>query len=618
MNVSGMSRRAALAVAVLALGATPALAAGEMPSLVRDIGLTLFLSGLLAVIFTRIRLPAIAGFIIAGVVAGPLALGWVTDAHNIDTIAQLGFVLLLFMIGMEIDVGKIRSAGRTIVVSGLVQFPATILFGFVATKALALAGVTMLEGNLTALYVGAVIAGSSTLLVVKLFQEAFELDTAPGRIALGLLVFQDLWATIIILLQPRLDSPELGPIVGSFAGIAVLAVLSVAVARFLLPVAFRWVAKVPEVILMGAIGWCFAVIFAGINLDLVATAVTGRELHLAVSSGMGALIAGATLASLPYAAEIVTKVGVVKDFFVTLFFVGLGLGIPAPEGPGVVAIAVVIAILALVARQVIFFPLLYWTGTDQRNAEVSSVRLAQISEFGLVIAFLGIQYGHLTRELASVIVFAFVLTALATTPLYRTAYAVHSRLMPLLEALGFREPPAVAAAGDKDFRLALLGFHRVASSLLHDIVRADPALAAETLVVDFNVALHDRIRETGAHVEYGDLSNPDTLRHAGIDRAAIVVSTVPDDLLRGIDNRRLAETVRRLNPKAIVIANAVNIGDVDAIYAAGADYVYLSRVESARALGDAVGQALNGSLADYRTGRESTEGKPQERREVLP
>ena len=128
---------------------------------------------------------------------------------------------------------------------------------------------SLFQGNLAALYIGVVIAGSSTLLVVKLFQEAFELDTAPGRLALGILVFQDLWSTVVILLQPRLQSPEFLPILESFAGIAVLAGLAIAFSQTVLPTVFRWIAKVPEVVLMAAIGWCFAVVFVGAGLDWV-------------------------------------------------------------------------------------------------------------------------------------------------------------------------------------------------------------------------------------------------------------------------------------------------------------------------------------------------------------
>ena len=530
------------------IAASPAYASGEeMPALVHDIGIGLFLSGALAIIFSRLRLPAIAGYIVAGVIAGPLALGLVTDGANIDTIAQLGFVLLLFVIGLEMDVGKIIKSGRTIILTGILSYPLIVTFGFLVAHLLMLIGFAGVIGhNLGALYIGMVIACSSTLLVVKLFQEAFELDTVPGRVALGLLVFEDLWAIIVIILQPSLHEPHVLPILASFLGIGLLAAFAFACARTLIPIAFRWIAKVPEIILVGAISWCFAIVFLGASLDPLTKMAFGVEMHLNVGSGMGALIAGATIASLPYATEIITKVGVVKDFFVTLFFVGLGLGIPAPSGPAVLLLAVGIAIAAIAARQLILFPLLYFSGLDQRNAEVTAVRVAQISEFSLVIAFLGTDLGHLSRDLASSIIFGFVLTALTTTPLYKSAYRIHALLAPTLRALGFKDPPAAAAEEEAEYRLAILGFHRVASSLLYDIARDDPELAAKTLVVDFNVALHDRIREVGAHVKYGDLANAETLHHAGVDRAEVIVLTVPDDLLRGIDNRKLVETTRRL------------------------------------------------------------------------
>jgi len=604
---------------VLLATATPALAAGEgLPPLVQDIGIALFLSGFLAILFARIKFPAIAGFIVAGIIAGPLGFRLVTDPANIDTISQLGFVLLLFMIGLELNFTKLLKSGRTLLTTGLLQFPLIVAFGIVTSYLLGLIGFSALfPSHLSYVYFGMVIAFSSTLLVVKLFQEAFELDTVPGRIALGLLVIEDIWAIVVILLQPNLESPQILPIVGSFLGIAVLVVLAVVISRTLVPMIFRWIARSPEIILVGAISWCFAVVFLGASFDTITEFVFGRNFHVSVGPGMSALIAGATIASLPYATEIVTKVGVVRDFFITLFFIGLGLAIPALSGWSVPLLALALALAAFAVRQVIVFPLLYLTGLDQRNAEVTAIRLAQMSEFSLVIAFLGVQEGHLTRDLSSAIVFAFVITALATTPLYHAAYRIHAAVAPVLRALGFKDPPASVEEEKREYRLALLGFHRVASSLLYEIAREDPALAKDTLVIDFNVSLHDEIRTLGAHVEYGDLSNPDTLHHAGVDRARVIISTIPDDLMRGIDNRRLVENVRRLNPSALIIANAITFADCRAVYEAGADYVYLSRLEAARGLNEALGHALNGTLSDYRAARESEDGQPDSRIEVL-
>jgi Kef-type K+ transport system membrane component KefB len=497
--------------------------------------------------------------------------------------------------------------------------PVIALLGFAAAKLLALVGFASIIGDqLGALYIGLAIAVSSTLLVIKLFQEQFELDTVPGRLALGILVMEDLWAIIMILLQPSLQDPQLLPIVESLIGIGRAGLLAIMLSRTLIPQAFRWIAKVPEIILVGAIAWCFGVVFLGGSLDTLTETLFGMNFHLNVGPGMGALIAGASIASLPYSTEIITKVNVVKDFFLTLFFVSLGLSIPAPSGPEVFMLAAAIAFVAIIARQLVLFPLLYWTGTDQRNAEVTSIRMAQISEFSLVVTFLGITLGHLSPDLATAIIIAFVLTALTTAPLYHNAYAIHARLAPLLRRCGFKDPPEADADANEQWQLAILGFHRIASSLLYNIARDNPALARETLVVDFAVTLHDGIRESGAHVEYGDLSNPDALHHAGIDRARVVVSTIPDDLMRGTDNARLVAAVRKINPGALIIANAVNLADVQEIYAAGADYVFLSRLDSADALGDAIGMALKGSLGEYRSNREKAHGAPGTRVEVLP
>ena len=594
-------------------------AGGELPPLVRDIGVAFLLSGLLSIFFVRIRVPAIAGYILGGILAGPLVLGLVTDPVNIETIAELGFVLLLFVLGLEINVTKIIGSGRTIILTGLLSVPLIALLGYAAAGLLALAGFGgIIGGNLGLLYVGLAISVSSTLLVIKLFQETFELDTVPGRLALGILVVEDLWAIVIILLQPSLLDPHPIAILASFVGIGLLAGIALLISRTLIPIAFRWIAKVPEVVLVGAVAWCFAVVFIGSSFDWVTESVLGINFHLNVGSGMGALIAGVTIASLPYSNEIITKVNVVKDFFVTLFFVSLGMSIPLPSGPGVLLLTLAIAGIAIAARQLILFPLLYWNGADQRNAQVAAIRMAQISEFSLVVTFLGVTLGHLSPDLATAIILAFVLTALTTTPLFKSAYRIHQWISPILQRVGFKEPPGAESHELDEWKLAILGFHRIASSLLYDIVRDEPELAKQTLVIDFAVTLHEKIRQTGAHVGYGDLSNPDTLHHAGLDRARVILSTVPDDLLRGVTNAQLVANVRKINPSAVIIASALTLADVKPIYAAGADYVFLPRIDSAEALTDAITNALNGSIAEYRTTRELAHGGFVGRSEVLP
>jgi Kef-type K+ transport system membrane component KefB len=592
---------------------------GALSSLVQDIGVCVVLAGVLAIIFTRLKIPEIAAFLIAGVVVGPVGTGLVTDPANIETISELGLILLLYLIGLEIDIRKLFASGRILVVSGLLQYPLSILFGVAATWLLLQTGVggELLQGGYTPLYIGFVVAASSTLLVVKLFQESFQLDTEAGRIALGLLIFQDFWAIAVLAIQPSFNAPEIGPILLSLAGIGLLTAIATVIARFIIPVGFKWVARRPEVVFAGAVSWCFLVVLIGVNLDFFGEWLFGINLHLNVGPEMGALIAGATIASLPYSTEIMAKVSVVKDFFVTLFFVGLGMSIPLPDGTAVLVVALLLAVIAILARYLVFLPLLYVTGLDRRNAVVVSTRLSQVSEFSLVIGFIGVNLGHISAGLNSAIIFAFVITALATPALFHHAHAVHDSLAGLLARLGFREPPSRQAGGNESYSLALLGFHRVASSLLHEIGRNRPELLAGTLVVDFNVNLHPRIAALGPTVRYGDLCSPETLLHAGVDKAKVVACTIPDDVLKGTTNRKIVEAVRQINPGAVIIANAIELDDAGRLYAAGADYVFLQRIETARAVEVAIAKALAGDINTHRETMAAAYGVPGPRDEVM-
>jgi len=591
-----------------------------LPPLVRDIGYSLLLAGVLAVVFTRFRIPSIAAFLAAGILAGPLGMKLVTDPANIDTIAQLGFVLLLFVIGLEIDLRQILGSGRTVLIGGLLQYPLTILFGVGVAYLLLWLGIgagLLGETPFVPLYIGILIAGSSTLLVVQLFAVSFSLDTVAGRTCLSLLIFQDIWAIIIIALQPSFADPAIGPVVASLGGIVLLAAIAAFTAHFVTRPAFGWIAKAPELILVAALAWCFIVLMVGMSLDLPFQLVAGVNPHISVGAGMGALIAGASLASSPFSTEMVSKVGVVRDFFIVLFFVGLGMTIPSVESPDILVIAAVLAVAALAARFLIFFPLLYHSGLDRRNAMVSSVRLAQISEFALIVVFLGVQEGHFGSDLSSAVILAFIMTALATPFLFKKAHAIHEGLANTLGRCGFRAP----ASGDDQFEdgasLVLLGFHRFASSLLHDLSLMHPRLASKTLVVDFNVSLHDAIRNEGARVLYGNLANTETLHHAALDRAKVIVLTIPDEMLVGTNNQKLVHAVREISPDAAIIACATRLDEIETLYEAGADYVYVTRLEASKSLSTAIGFALNGQIRHYREDEEARIFPPHLRDEVF-
>ena len=615
-TTTGKSRLLWISIFILPFCVLPGVAfaaGGPLAPLVHDIGLSLLLAGLLAVLFYRLKIPSIAAFLTAGFIAGPGGAYLVADLDSIAVIAEFGLILLLFVIGLELDFRKIISSGRIIIVTGLLQFPLSVLAGFGLAKLLFLLGATSLGSGFAPLYLGIVIAASSTLLVVKLFQESFQLDTTSGRVSLGLLVFQDIWAVVVIAIQPNFSNPEIGPIISALAGIAILATLVVGVARYVLPVLFRWISSSPELLLVGGVGWCFGIVFLGGNLDVAAEALFGFSPHISVGSGMSALIAGACIANLPYSGELLGKVGIVKDFFVVLFFVGLGMNIPVPQGAEVLLLALLFAIAAIAIRYLVFFPLLYWNGLDRRNAIVSSTRLGQISEFSLIIAYTGVGLGHIDAQFNSATIFAFVITALITPLLFRNSDRIYDYLAPVLGRLFFPERQVDTDTAPENYSLAILGFHRVASSLLLELKRHRPGILEHALVVDFNLHLHKAIAREGPTVHYGDLSNLEALQHAGVGRARVVLISVQDDVLKGTSNRQLVQEVRSLNPGAVIIANAIELAESERLYEAGADYVYMSRVDSAQQLLGPLTAAFEGYLKDFRRIRETRDSKWHQR-----
>ncbi len=591
--------------ATLAVGA-----AGAISPLVRDLGLCLVAAGLLSAVFARLRIPAIAALLGAGVVLGPAGLEAVADRASVDTIASLGLTLLLFVIGLEVSPGALFSSGRTLVITGLLQVPLT----------LALAGAVFLAGgagSYGALYLGVACAFSSTLLVVPYLHARRQLDTTAGRLAVGLLIFQDVWAIVFLALQPSFAHPSLAPIALTFIGTAVVGVVATVVARVVLARAFAWIARAPDLVVSLALAWCFGVGLFGAHLGDVARAL-GVHAEIDVSLEMGALIAGATIATSPFAFEVVARVVHLRDFFVTLFFVGLGMSIPVPDGGGVLLLAIAVAAVAVATRFVVFLPLLYGTGLDRRNAVNVSAKLAQVSEFCLVIAYLGAKLGHVGGPLVSAIIFAFVLTALVTPVLFAVSDRLYLRLRGLLDRVGIRsrgvQPEAESAT---PARLVLLGFHRVASALLAELERAAPDLLAQTLIVDLNQPIHEQLRRRGVQVLYGDVGQIDVLRHAGVDRAEVIVATVSDELLRGATNVNLVRSLKALAPGAEIIACATRASQAAELQAAGAAHVYRPASEVAFGLAPAIYAALDGNLPGFVDAASEAHGAFDERNEVI-
>lgn len=565
-----------ISIALLLLPAV--LLAGDQgdshSSVISSVGIAILAATVMAYISHLIKQPLLLAYLAAGIVIGPgIGLGLIQNIQDIETISHFGLILLLFLIGLEIDIKKLKDSGASLIISGLSQFPISLLIGI---GFFLLMGYALDKGTYDLLYLAACCSLSSTAIVVKLLYGKFELDTLAGRITLGILVFQDIWAILLLGIQPNLADPDILQILLSFGKGFLLVAVSMLISKYILPKVFRSVAKVPELVLVSSLGWCFL--------------ICGAASFLNLSLEMGALIAGVAISTFPYNLDVIAKVVNIRDFFVTLFFVSLGMQIPNPFADlSILAIAAAVSAFLILSRFLAIFPVLYSLGNGLRVSLLTPINLSQISEFSLVIASLGVAAGHISRDTMSIILFVFVITSVASTYMIKYNDALQKGAAALLKKIGLKEIKTADKEEDSapGKEIAILGFFRTASSLLHEIIGGENdagggSLKDRIIVVDFNPEIHESLQSLGVKVVYGDIGHPDTLHHAGIHDAKIVISTIPDTILVGTDNLRIIRHIKEISPHAKIIVTAESIERALKMYAEGADYVFIPRILSAR------------------------------------
>jgi voltage-gated potassium channel Kch len=278
-------------------------------------------------------------------------------------------------------------------------------------------------------------------------------------------------------------------------------------------------------------------------------------------------------------------------------------------------------VFTLLSRALTVFPPLYALRQGLRTSIVPSINLAQISEFSLVLIQVGVQAGQTTPQTGSAVAFAFVILAVTSTFMMEHSDALTRRAVAGLRLIGVRDLDHGGAARESDDesgggrRIVLLGFYRAASSFLSELDRRHAALLERVCVVDFNPQVFHALKARQVKIFYGDISHVDTLTHAGVAKAEIVISSVPDSLLKGTTNEKLVRHVRAVNPTAKIVATADVFSQVESLYAAGADYVTIARLAEANELIEIVTAAESGLLADLRA---NLEPRLRDRDEVLP
>jgi monovalent cation:H+ antiporter-2, CPA2 family len=527
--------------------------------LLRDLAIIFAGSLLVILLFHRLKLPALPGFIVAGVLLGPNALGLVSDVHQVESLAEVGVILLLFTIGIEFSLSRLREMGRQVVIGGGAQVLLTV--GLSAALA---AGVGLPWR--VAVLLGFLVALSSTAIVLKGLADKGEIDTPHGRLATGVLIFQDLCVVPMMLVLPYLAGGSGGGAGVAWAltkaGLVVAGVL--VLARTVVPRALSEIVKTRSREL-----FLIAVILVG-TLTALGTAAAGASLAL------GAFLAGLVISESDYGHQAMAELLPFRDVFISLFFVTVGMLVqvtflrdhPALAVAGVAAIMGGKSALAALGPAVL--------GYSGRVALLAGLAVSQIGEFSFVLARQGRGTGLLPEGLYQTFLAVAVLTMLVTPFALQSGPALLDgleRLIPLDRLLpGFR-PQALAPVEEPLTDHVIVAGYGLNGRNLAAALRS---IRAPYLIVELNAQTVRQARARGEPAFYGDATREEILRGLGAERARMFVVAISDPAA----TRRMVRVARALNPRIYIIARTRYVVEMPELTRLGADVVIPEEFET--------------------------------------
>ena len=535
-----------------------------------EITLVLVLATALGMIARALKQPTILGYIATGLIVGPLGLMRLNNLESIDALAQFGIAFLLFLVGLEIDLSDIKAVGKNVILVGLGQVILTAALGLGLALGL---GFQMLP----ALYVAVPLTFSSTIIVVKILSEKHALGSLHGKLTVGILLIQDMLALGLLILLSSFSGAGTAGIPWAIFGLTILkavAALAVALAfgRWVAPPLFRSLAHSQEMLFLASLAWGLG--FAA----LLALPQVGLTLEI------GSFFAGLALARTIEHHQIAGRVKILRDFFLVMFFIILGSKVALTNVAAAWVPIVVFSLFVIIGNPLIVMVLMGLRGYRARTAFLTALGMGQVSEFGLVVVTLGAQLGHIGNLVVATVTAVAIISIAVNSYLLQRGDEIYRLLLPFLRLFEFRQPIAedAATAHAMEGHVVLIGCDHMGESVLHSLRQ----VWNDVLVVDFNPDVVKRLKQRGIHALYGDISDPEIQERAGLGRARLVISTVPDLA----DSEHLLSHIFNANGEAKVVVTAGDEAAAKRLYKRGADYVLIPQLIGAHHLAELIGK----------------------------
>lgn len=513
-----------------------------------QISLLLVVAGFFGILARFLKQPLLIGFLFSGLLLS--YLGFIPDHAVLDNLGKIGVALLLFLVGMEMNIRDIKSVGKVALSAGIGQIVFTSGIGFLIALALGFS-------SLSSIYIAVALTFSSTIIIVKLLSEKDDINSLYGKIAVGFLLVQDFVAVIILMFLAGLRDGNL-----SFLSVSFLLVKAVLLFMFvwylskdILPKLFsKIVGNSQELLFTISIAWALG----------LATFVGGP---LGFSFEIGGFLAGLALSNLPDHLGVSSKTKSLRDFFLTIFFVTLGSQLLISGVSDILPKAILLSTFVLVGNPLIVMLIMGIMGHKSRTSFLASVTVAQISEFSFILMSMGKSLGHVSESELALVILVGAITMTGSTYLILGSEKIYLKLRNILKIFERKVTKESAFEKEIDLRdhVVLVGCDKIGGSILAYFRRHN----IDTVVIDFDPSVFTRLVADKINILLGDVTDPEILDAAKIGDSKIVICTIPNMQ----ENLAIINTIKTFKNRPIFIATAVSKQDCIKLYEEGADYV---------------------------------------------
>ncbi len=525
----------------------------------------LTLSALIGFIGLMFRQPMIVSFIFVGVIAGPSALDIMQSQENIELLAEIGIAILLFLVGLKLDVNLINSLGKVSVATGVGQVFFTALISYVLGYFLGL-------DNFTNLYISIALTFSSTIVIVKLLSDKKEVDSLHGRIAIGFLIVQDIIVVAIMMVLSSLSLEDISnpenifstqrKILQIFGGGILLIFFVYLFTRFLSNKITEKISKSSELLIIFAITW--AVLLATIGSKI------------GFSKELGGLLAGVSLASTPIKEAISARLSSLRDFLLLFFFISLGAKLDLQLISSKIFIATIYSVFVLLLKPIIMLIIMAILGYKKRTSFLVGTSTAQISEFSLIFMAMGVSLGHINKEALALLTLIGLITISLSVYFINYSHKLYNFFEPYLDFFERENKNKNEMEFQKikdSYDVILFGIGRFGSAIAEKLKKK-----CKLLIIDFNPSEVKKWRKKGYKILYGDASDQDFISHLPLEDAKWVVCSLPK-IEYGVTNEDcrliLIDALKRNNFRGKLAVTTQYIEESPMLKSKGVDEIFL-------------------------------------------